>query len=356
MVIGIASLLSTANALAQDLGAAGRHFTAGKEAFDRGQWSRAADEFESAYQITRDPVLLFNVGESYDRAGNGRAAVRSFRLYLERAPTASDRPAVEKRIAELETKYALTTPPTNAPRSLPDAQSSGRPAGTPPPTAIAPPHAPVIQQFVGAPSRSDAVSSTAPPAAPIVAPPSAAPSVVSSFPPSVPPSVSIAPPHAPVVERQPGEGAEGEVSRDALTVPVPENGAVHDAAQPSRARMLAWVGVAATVAFVTAGAIMGLAAQSRSDEIGRREQMVGNDGQPARFDAATEAQFTGLRSDGQSFDRAAIALLTAAGVTAVASGVLFYVDRRGRRVDGKPLTLAPTFDPRGAGISARLEF
>ena len=45
-------------------------------------------------------------------------------------------------------------------------------------------------------------------------------------------------------------------------------------------RIAAWVGVATTVAVLTAGAIFGLAAQSRADEITRRETFVDNNGQP----------------------------------------------------------------------------
>jgi hypothetical protein len=284
------------HARAEDLEAAGHHYAAGKAAFDKGDWARAVAEFEAAFQLARDPALQLNLAEAHDRAGDGAAAVKSCHAYLELAPAAPDRAAVERRIAALEEKYHLP------------------PSTVPPPVPIVPPHAPVVVQPQ--------------PEAPVETPP-----------------VPINPPHAPVVVQPKPEAppAEGE------------NGGLLDESRLSRTRRIAWAGVAATVALVTAGGIMGLAAQSRSDEISRREQMVGLDGQPPRFDAATESQFSGLRSDGQAFDRAAIALLTAAGVTAVASGVLFYVDHRNKGGE-KPVTLAPSLGPRGAGLSARWEF
>ncbi|MSP59931.1 MAG: hypothetical protein EXR72_06250 [Myxococcales bacterium] len=313
-----------APALAQDYEAAGRHFTAGQEAFSRGQYNRAADEFEAAYQITKDPVLLYNIGEANERGGNGRAAVRSYRGYLTDAPQAADRVDVERKIAGLEDKYGLRPPPPV-------------PLIAPPPRAPAPPLV----------------------VAPVAPPPVPAP--VSPVPPAPPappvPPVSIIPPPAPVlVHPQP----EKPIPTPAVDEEMPRvaPGGLLDDDKPSRTKTIAWIGVASAVALLTAGGILGLAAQSRSDEITRRELVVGPDGQPPKFDKATEDQFKELRSDGQTFDTVAIAMMTAAGVVAVTSGVLFYVDHRGRRkaAEGKRAYVAPSIGPRHAAIALCWEF
>ena len=49
---------------AQDFDAAGKHFSAAQEAFGAKHFKTAAAEFEAAYGITKDPVLLYNVAES----------------------------------------------------------------------------------------------------------------------------------------------------------------------------------------------------------------------------------------------------------------------------------------------------
>ncbi|HEX8951901.1 MAG TPA: hypothetical protein VF945_08650, partial [Polyangia bacterium] len=94
----------TATAWAQDFEAAGRHFSAAQEAFGAKHFKTAAGEFEAAYAITKDPVLLYNVGESYEKSGDGHKAVASYKAYLKEQPTAQDRAEVQKRIKSIEAK------------------------------------------------------------------------------------------------------------------------------------------------------------------------------------------------------------------------------------------------------------
>ena len=53
----------------------------------------------------------------------------------------------------------------------------------------------------------------------------------------------------------------------------------------TKLRVAAWIGVAATLAVLTAGAIFGLSAESRADEINRRLSFVDMNNQPHKFDA-----------------------------------------------------------------------
>src|SRR5207244_12795144 len=100
LFIGPFGPLRPGAALAQDFAAAGRHFAAAQEAFGQSKFAQAAQEYQAAYDITHDPVLLFNIGESWQRAGDGPKALRSHRAYLAAQPTASDRPEVERRLKE----------------------------------------------------------------------------------------------------------------------------------------------------------------------------------------------------------------------------------------------------------------
>ena len=60
-----------------------------EEAFAQAQYPRAAEQYQAAYNITKDPALLFNIGESWQRAGDGGKALAAYRLYLKEQPGAS---------------------------------------------------------------------------------------------------------------------------------------------------------------------------------------------------------------------------------------------------------------------------
>lgn len=267
--------LVAAEARAQDYEAAGRNFAAAQEAFGKAQYTKAADLFEKAYDITKDPVLLYNIGEAYEKAANGKQAVRYYARYVAEQPQATDRPEVERRIAALREKYHVV--------GTVDPPKPGTPE-TPPK-------------------------------------------------PEVPPPGEVKPP------QPPAETPGGLLDDD----------------HPSKTKVAAWIGVAATVALLTAGAICGLVAQSRSDEISRREISVNADGSPPKYDAATEQQFKDLTSEGKAYDAAGIALLTGAGVVAVISGVLFYLDHRNKTQSGSAL-LTPTLLKNGGGLAAEVRF
>ncbi len=83
-----ALLLLPATASAQDFEAAAKHFGAAQDAFAKQHFHAAAAEFQLAYDITKDPVLLFNIGEAWQKAGEGRKAVASYKAYLKAQPGA----------------------------------------------------------------------------------------------------------------------------------------------------------------------------------------------------------------------------------------------------------------------------
>jgi hypothetical protein len=95
-------------------------------------------------------------------------------------------------------------------------------------------------------------------------------------------------------------------------------------------RIAAWAGVATTIAVLTAGAIFGLAAQSRSDEISRRLSFVDATGQPHEFDATAQSDFKTLKDEGNLYNGLAIGFYSGAGALAVVTAVLFAVDAKHR--------------------------
>lgn len=83
-----------------------RWFETGRERYQAGQWREALDSFQRAYDLTRSPEILFNIGQCADRLRLDREAVTAFELYLERLPQAPDRASVEARIRVLRAEIA----------------------------------------------------------------------------------------------------------------------------------------------------------------------------------------------------------------------------------------------------------
>src|SRR5437763_9896331 len=132
----------SAPAMAQDFEAAGKHFSAAQEAFGATPFKTAAVEFEAAYGITKDPVLLYNVAESYEKAGDGKKAVASYKAYLREQPQAADKAEVQKRIKAIDAKGGKlanqSAPGDNPPTTAPTAPPTPPPT-LPPPTVTTPP-------------------------------------------------------------------------------------------------------------------------------------------------------------------------------------------------------------------------
>lgn len=238
-------------AAAQDFAAAGQHFAAAQDAFAQGQYQRAAESYQSAYDITRDGALLFNIGESWQRAGDNQKALIAYREYL-KDPGAGERVEAEKRVKDLEAAGA--TPSANG---TPDAK----------------PNTPVS----GVPTEKPAT---------------------------------------------PGTVTTPDKSPDKNPTPVTPSG---PPSKPSRLRTAAWVSVAVAVALATAGAILGLGAQNRSDELQRRTTVLLNN-QPPVYNEDQRQAYEALVSEGKAYNTASIALLSVAGAALVTGGALFVAD------------------------------
>ncbi|HZS39647.1 MAG TPA: hypothetical protein VFF06_22600, partial [Polyangia bacterium] len=100
----LVALLGSATAARADDGAAAakQHYDEGTKAYDLGRYLEAAKEYETAFRIKDAPELLFNIAQAYRLADDHRRAMRSYRAYLRRLPSASNRAEVEAKIAELQ--------------------------------------------------------------------------------------------------------------------------------------------------------------------------------------------------------------------------------------------------------------
>lgn len=317
-------------AYAQDFAAAGQHFASAQDAFAQGQFELAAKEFQAAYDITRDPAMLLNIGESWQRAGDGKKALAGYRAYLAAQPQAPDRAEVESRITAIEAALA-SPPPAAAPGAAAGSPAAGATGTASPAGAASPAGTPAPAPQPGS-EAAGATGQTTPPSA-------AAPGQTGDAPKTATPAT---PPPA---------QAKDATKSDAASPPVtpPER-------PMSRLRTAGWVTVAVAIALATSGAIVGLGAQDRADELRRRTTvLIGT--QPPVYDEGQAEAYTTLKSEGNAYNQAAIALLSAAGAVAVTAGVLFIVDYA-RRPKAETKTkggwaLGPWLVPGSQGVAAR---
>jgi tetratricopeptide (TPR) repeat protein len=74
----------------------------GVRRYDRGDYFEALAAFERAFRISDAPGLLFNIAQCQRKLGRRAVALQFYRSYLTRVPDATDRPAIEATIRELE--------------------------------------------------------------------------------------------------------------------------------------------------------------------------------------------------------------------------------------------------------------
>lgn len=74
----------------------------GVEHFRGGRFREAVVEFNKAYRADPNPVLVFNMARAFEEMKRYEAAIEFYRRYLEMAPEADDRAAVEEGLRALE--------------------------------------------------------------------------------------------------------------------------------------------------------------------------------------------------------------------------------------------------------------
>jgi hypothetical protein len=99
------------SAEARDLDAAREHYRKAALAFKDGVFDRAADEYTLSYQASDDPVLLFNIAVALRMGHQRPQALRAYRMYLRRVPSADNRAECEQAIRDLSAGPAPSPAP-----------------------------------------------------------------------------------------------------------------------------------------------------------------------------------------------------------------------------------------------------
>jgi len=305
----LAVVAMASNVWAQDLAAAGQHFDAAQEAFAAGKFELAAREYQAAHDITKESTLLENIGESWQRAGRLPQALAAYKAYLAAAPQAANRTAIEERVKAIEAAMAepagKTGAGTQTETGTGTAAAGSQTAQTPSPAGSSKTDAPAPASSTGAATATTTPSATAP----------------TGSTPATSPATS--PQAAPAATTGTGGTADAAAASPApkdtgppITPPEPP---------PSKLRVVGWVSVASAVALLTGGAVIGLGAQSRADELRRRTTLLSGD-RPLTYTEGEREAYSTLTSEGRTYNQTAIALFAVGGTVAATALTLFVVD------------------------------
>jgi tetratricopeptide (TPR) repeat protein len=106
-------------ALAQTAGAA-KLFDTAETYYNVGEWEQALKNYKEAYILSKEPVLLYNMGQCYRQMNKYDDAIRTYKNFLKEVPDTAQRPIVEKFIKELEEKKAAAKPEPTVIPTIPE--------------------------------------------------------------------------------------------------------------------------------------------------------------------------------------------------------------------------------------------
>ncbi|HTJ43891.1 MAG TPA: hypothetical protein VL463_17415 [Kofleriaceae bacterium] len=116
---------------ADDMEKAKKAFVEGKKLFDAKKYADAVDKFKESYRLSKNPLLLYNVGVTLDQKGDKDLALFYYKKFLSDAPAdAVQRPEVTARVKELEKQPADANNPFGAGSDAGSGSASGSGSGS----------------------------------------------------------------------------------------------------------------------------------------------------------------------------------------------------------------------------------
>jgi len=83
LLVSVAAGADTPPPDAAALAEAKKHFAAGEKLFDAGDLRGAVEELKEAYRLSRNPVLLYNIGVVYDKLDHAPLALHYFGKFID---------------------------------------------------------------------------------------------------------------------------------------------------------------------------------------------------------------------------------------------------------------------------------
>ena len=157
LLVGLLTVVATGGvALATptkaEVAQAKKLYTAAEAESRISKFAEAAKDYTAAYELTKDPALLFKIASAHQSAGACDTALLYYRRYLtEGVPTAKNETLTKERITKCgghlgpqdatppPVAPAVVTPPASRPAPPPEPPVATTPDATPDPVVAAPP-------------------------------------------------------------------------------------------------------------------------------------------------------------------------------------------------------------------------
>jgi hypothetical protein len=272
------------------------HYANAEKAMTDGKYEVAAEEYGVAYDITKDAVLFLKIGNAELKAGKCDAAVVYFERYLKEGNPSSD----EVKAATQEKIDGCKKGGTAATTTTTDTDT-GTGTGTGSETGT------------GTETGTDTETGTA-------------------------------------TETDAGTGTE--------TGTGPGSPSFLDE-KPSWKKSAGWISVGASVAFLTAGAILAMSGESREEDLNALYDFRDPQDQPAAFEGNVSSRYQTLIDDGKRFNtmaRISFGIAGAAAVTATIFLVLDHKQHHGAESGSAITRVTPLVTRGGGGLAASLRF
>ncbi|MCK9462433.1 MAG: PEGA domain-containing protein [Proteobacteria bacterium] len=104
VIVAAAVLLAGTAAFAD----ARQHYLAGQDYYTQGRYEKAIAEFEEAYRLDPRPLLLYNIGQAWEKLGDLVKAVDFLKKYLDADPNNSERTTLLNKLAILQERLEKT--------------------------------------------------------------------------------------------------------------------------------------------------------------------------------------------------------------------------------------------------------
>jgi hypothetical protein len=112
-----------------------RLYAEGEKKFGAGDFAGAVEAFKEAYRLTRNPVLLYNLGFVHDKQGDATLALLYYEKFLADAP---DTPRLKGKRVEVAARVRALRSAPEATEPTPAEPTPSAPTGEPPPPAPLP--------------------------------------------------------------------------------------------------------------------------------------------------------------------------------------------------------------------------
>jgi tetratricopeptide (TPR) repeat protein len=124
--------------------------------------------------------------------------------------------------------------------------------------------------------------------------------------------------------------------------------------KPTWQRTAAWASVGGVVTFVTVGAVLGLSANSREEDI---ENLFITAGDPETYSGTVKERYDDLIDEGEKLEVYSYVAFGVAGAAAIASALFFVLDANSEPEESAPsAVIAPSVGPNQVGVAAQWRF